>query len=149
MQPLIFNAVARTANSLKKISKISDGMQLNIQQLCIHTQNYPTSVIIVQAYKPMPSSKLMSSPLYSHTIFIQIEARAFISYKWLLTSHLYEPLLHFTWMLIFFRVLNPSIYLNLGIYLNPASIWINTVHACMDGSLAEQLYTSITDSCNS
>ena len=36
----------------------------------------------------------------------RIEAKVFIFYKWLLTRHLYEPLLHFTW----FRVLNRGFY---------------------------------------
>ena len=65
---------------------------------------------------------------YVHTVFIRIEARAFISYKWLLTRHLYEPLLDFTWVFIFFRVLNPGVYLGPGIYMSPASIRINTVY---------------------
>ena len=58
------------------------------------------------------------------TVFIRIEARAFISYKWLLTRLLYEPPLHFTWAFISLRVLNPGIHLGPGIYMSPASIQI-------------------------
>ena len=54
---------------------------------------------------------------YVHTIFIQIEAQAFISYKWLLTRRLYGPLLHFTWTFISFRVLDPGVYLCPGALL--------------------------------
>ena len=66
--------------------------------------------------------------IHTHTVFIRIEIQAFISYKWLLTRCLYEPLLHFTWAFISFRVLNPGGYLSPGIYMSPASIRINTVH---------------------
>ena len=34
--------------------------------------------------------------IYVHTVFIRIEAWAFISYKRFLTRHLYEPFLYFT-----------------------------------------------------
>ena len=59
--------------------------------------------------------------------YYRIKALTFISYKWLLTRRLYEPLLHFTWVFISFRVLNPGVYLGPGIYMSPASIQINTV----------------------
>ena len=62
------------------------------------------------------------SHTYINTVLIQIEARVFISYKWLLTRCLYEPLLHLTLAFISFRVLNSVIY------ISPASIWINTIH---------------------
>ena len=61
------------------------------------------------------------------TIFIRIEARELISYKWLLTRCIYEPLLHFTWAFISLRVLNPGVYLDPGIYISPTSIQINMV----------------------
>ena len=40
---------------------------------------------------------------------------------------LYEPLLHFTWAFISFRVLNPCVYLGPGVCMSPASIRINMV----------------------
>ena len=69
---------------------------------------------------------------YVCTVFILIETRAFISYKWLLTGCLYEPLLHFTSPYISFRVLNPGAYLSPGIYMSPASIQINTVYVQLE-----------------
>ena len=44
---------------------------------------------------------------------------------------LYEPLLHSTWVFISFRALNAGIYLSPGIYMSPASIWINTVRTLL------------------
>ena len=63
-----------------------------------------------------------------HTVFIHIEAQGFISYKPLLTRRLYEPFLHLIYMSIYFRVLNPCVYLGPGVYISPAFIWINMVH---------------------
>ena len=36
--------------------------------------------------------------------------------------------MQFTWVFISFRVLNPGVYLSIGAYMSPVSIWINMVH---------------------
>ena len=65
-----------------------------------------------------------------------MEAQAFISYKRFLSQHLYNPILHFTQVFIYFRALNPCVYLSPGIYLSPV-ILINTVFKLLhlDGAM--------------
>ena len=54
--------------------------------------------------------------------------QVFISYERFLIQRLYEPFLHFTYVFICFRALNPCIYLSPGVYMSPAFIQINTVY---------------------
>ena len=63
---------------------------------------------------------------FQHTVFIHIKAQVFISYKQLLTRHLYEPFPHFIQVTIYLRVLNPCVYSGPGVYMSPAFIRINT-----------------------
>ena len=57
-----------------------------------------------------------------------LEAQVFISYKRLLTRCLYEPFPPLIYASIYFRVLNPCVYLGPGIYMSPAFIQINMVY---------------------
>ena len=66
-----------------------------IKNILISWYSWNTSIASLRHMEIKIQCMYTQKHKHRHTIFIRIEAQAFISYKWLLTRHLYEPFPHF------------------------------------------------------